>query len=225
MRSVRAKCAETTAAGSVTLSPPKTPQSTARALKKVGQGLGTIAFLFIPTWRGITGGIMQSASLSRRNFFRLCTGTFGGLTLLRKDQPRFQVGLDVGCSKIVIAVVEHRSGFRPRLLSANAVPSHSVTHHGNLRAWPFEENRSDSKEALSAKLKDIDQMKWSLISEQNIRAFSHGDEARHNVNAAKAFCDSVHKRYIFIYKEWYESTGIAALLPEHIFSKPPQING
>jgi len=85
---------------------------------------------------------------------------------------------------------------------------------GNLRAWPFEDNRSDSKEKLDEKMADDPQKAaWSFISPEDIQAFSHGDSARHDQKAAHALCHAIKKRYLAIYEEWYSSSRIAQLLP------------
>lgn len=85
---------------------------------------------------------------------------------------------------------------------------------GNLRAWPFEDNRSDSKDKLDQKLaNDPQKIAWSLISPEDIDAFSHGDSARHDQRAAYDLCQAIKKRYLSIYDEWYCSSRISELLP------------
>ncbi len=86
---------------------------------------------------------------------------------------------------------------------------------GNLRAWPFEDNRSDQKSKAKEKLGgELDLMAASLIdSEVALEAFSHGDNARHDLTAAHALCEAVKGRFIFIYQTWYESMGMSSLLP------------
>jgi hypothetical protein len=85
---------------------------------------------------------------------------------------------------------------------------------GNLRAWPFEDNRSDNKVKLEQKLADDPQKAaWSFINPEDIHAFSHGDSARHDQKAAHALCQAIKKRYLAIYEEWYSSTRIAEILP------------
>lgn len=86
---------------------------------------------------------------------------------------------------------------------------------GNLRAWPFEDNRSDQKSKAKEKIGgEPDLLAASLIeSEVALEAFSHGDNARHDVTAAHALCEAVKDRFIFIYQTWYESMGMSSLLP------------
>jgi hypothetical protein len=91
---------------------------------------------------------------------------------------------------------------------------------GNLRAWPFEDNRSDSKETLKHKLaNDPRKMAWSFIDPEDIGAFSSGDSARHKLEAAHALCLAIKKRYLAIYDDWYSSTRIAELLPQEMTNR------
>jgi len=84
---------------------------------------------------------------------------------------------------------------------------------GNLRAWPFEDNRSDSKETLLKKLEDHPQkIIWSIVETKDIDAFSQGDRTRTELLAASRLCEAIKKRYITIYEEWYRSTNIESLL-------------
>ncbi|QJE94343.1 DUF262 domain-containing protein [Luteolibacter luteus] len=88
---------------------------------------------------------------------------------------------------------------------------------GNLRAWPFEDNRSDEKRTAKEKLGGRpQQMRDSLIwSETEIDAFSHGDNARLNEHAARSLAIAIRQRYLAIYQDWYESVGIKSIvLPE-----------
>ena len=85
---------------------------------------------------------------------------------------------------------------------------------GNLRAWPFEENRSDHKETARSKLGGRSQeIAWSLLeTEAELDAFSHGDSARHEERKARELCEAIKSRFLRIYRNWYESTNIRALL-------------
>lgn len=86
---------------------------------------------------------------------------------------------------------------------------------GNLRAWPFEENRSDSKSLLRQKMSDEPQkLNWSLIKMADIDAFSHGDSACHQLHAAHPLCYAIMERYISIYADWYRSSCIAELVAD-----------
>lgn len=85
---------------------------------------------------------------------------------------------------------------------------------GNLRAWPFEENRSDQRKTAKEKLGGrLAETVDSLIeSEVELAAFSYGNDARHNSAAARALCEAIKARFIRIYRDWYESTGVSSLL-------------
>lgn len=88
---------------------------------------------------------------------------------------------------------------------------------GNLRAWPFEENRSDQKKPAKEKIdcrsaNPNNSLNDSFIlSEEELSAFSLGDEARRTPQAARTLCEAIKARYIRIYEEWYVSTGIKDL--------------
>jgi len=87
---------------------------------------------------------------------------------------------------------------------------------GNLRAWPFQENRSDQDKKANEKLSgNPDEIKWSLIeSEAELDSFSHGHNTRHEPSvAARALSAAIKARYVRIYRDWFDSTGIASLLP------------
>lgn len=85
---------------------------------------------------------------------------------------------------------------------------------GNLRAWPFEENRSDQKESAKAKLGGKpDQMAASLIeSEGELDAFSYGDDSRSVPANARALSEAVKERFIRTYEIWYRSTNLDSIL-------------
>ena len=86
---------------------------------------------------------------------------------------------------------------------------------GNLRAWPFEDNRSDQKDTAKEKLSGKpDEMKWSLIeSEAELVAFSQCHSTRHDPPlAARALSEAIKARFIRIYGDWYNSTGMSLLL-------------
>ncbi len=85
---------------------------------------------------------------------------------------------------------------------------------GNLRAWPFEENRSyqtdTAKEKLSGK---PNEMKWSLIeSEAELEAFSQRHDTRFKPADARALAEAIKTRFIRIYRDWYNSTGMSLIL-------------
>jgi hypothetical protein len=83
---------------------------------------------------------------------------------------------------------------------------------GNLRAWPFEENRSDGKTPADEKIKDEDLAPSLLLTKDERDAFSRGDCTRHNPAHARVLAEAVKSRFIRIYQNWYESTGIGSLL-------------
>ena len=57
-------------------------------------------------------------------------------------------------------------------------------------------------------------MKASLIdSDEEVVAFSHGDQARLDPKCARALGEAIRDRFIRIYKNWYESAGIGAFVP------------
>jgi hypothetical protein len=99
---------------------------------------------------------------------------------------------------------------------------------GNLRAWPFEENRSDKIDLANTKLgKNPDKQKASLVeSEAELVAFSHGDDARLYPEPARALCEAIKSRFLRIYRHWYDSAGMCALLPTQtemsVASKGPE---
>lgn len=83
---------------------------------------------------------------------------------------------------------------------------------GNLRAWPMEENRSDQALRASEKM-DTEQMKQSLVEGMDVlKAFSHGDDSRWDKDKAAGFCRATRDRYLRIYADWYDSTGIGELV-------------
>lgn len=89
---------------------------------------------------------------------------------------------------------------------------------GNLRAWPFEDNRSDSKEPLKEKLKNSAQwMAWSLIESEEIEAFSRENAPRYDQTQAYELCNSIKSRFLRIYEDWY----LNAYLP--IFGDSPPL--
>jgi len=84
---------------------------------------------------------------------------------------------------------------------------------GNLRAWPFEDNRSQSKETLERKLAgDPQHLAWSFVDPKDVGAFSHGDSARHDLKAAHALCMAIKVRYLAIYDAWYMSARIREVI-------------
>lgn len=82
---------------------------------------------------------------------------------------------------------------------------------GNLRAWPMEDNRSDQMSKANDKMSG-QQVEDSLVLPGELDSFSHGDASRWDVAKAGAFCRASRDRYLRIYADWYESTGIGDLV-------------
>lgn len=85
---------------------------------------------------------------------------------------------------------------------------------GNLRAWPFEDNRSDQAITATGKIGgDADRLLGSFLTADEERGFSGGDQARDDETAARLFVRTCRERLLRIYREWYESLDVAALIP------------
>jgi len=83
---------------------------------------------------------------------------------------------------------------------------------GNLRAWPYEDNRSDQRETAADKIKgDPEQLKNSFLSACEERAFSGGDSTRCHEPEARFFAENCRERLLRIYRTWYETLAIAEL--------------
>ena len=81
---------------------------------------------------------------------------------------------------------------------------------GNLRAWPFEDNRSDQADSAAKKIKDD----WenSFLEPDEVHAFSEGDQIRSNEDNARLFAETCRKRLLRIYSTWYDSLAIDQLI-------------
>jgi hypothetical protein len=87
---------------------------------------------------------------------------------------------------------------------------------GNLRAWPFEDNRSDQAQTAENKLsgvsgdaKRID----SFLKEGEVHGFSVGETLGGDApDDAYAFVSTCRSRLLRIYRTWYESVGVADLI-------------
>lgn len=75
---------------------------------------------------------------------------------------------------------------------------------GNLRAWPFEDNRSDSAELACAKITTSAQIDDSFLLPTEIRAFSMGRRAMSDEGAARAFAKACLNRMVRIYNECWK---------------------
>ncbi len=85
---------------------------------------------------------------------------------------------------------------------------------GNLRAWPFEDNRSDQAGTANDKIKGNQAcLKDSFLTPEEEHAFSGGDKARGDEATARLFADNCRNRLLRIYRAWYESVGVEELLP------------
>ena len=85
---------------------------------------------------------------------------------------------------------------------------------GNLRAWPFEDNRSEQKQTANEKLGNYsEKQRQSFVNPGELPGFSGRDEVRWNPVAAYAFVTACSKRMLRIYAEWYDSVGVAELIP------------
>ena len=87
---------------------------------------------------------------------------------------------------------------------------------GNLRAWPFEDNRSDQEDSAKKKLSGNSRdMADSLIqSEAELDSFSLGHSTRSSPESARSLAEAIKARLVRVYSDWHESTGISALLAD-----------
>jgi hypothetical protein len=83
---------------------------------------------------------------------------------------------------------------------------------GNLRAWPFEENRSDQDVTASDKIETDEQRIDSFLTKEEVKAFSGGDRSRNDEATAREFVANCRNRLLRIYREWYESVDVVRLL-------------
>lgn len=84
---------------------------------------------------------------------------------------------------------------------------------GNLRAWPFEDNRSDQHETATDKLKgNVARLEDSFLTLEEEHAFSGGDSVRSDEGTARTFVAACRERLLRIYRTWYESVDCFQLL-------------
>lgn len=83
--------------------------------------------------------------------------------------------------------------------------------NGNMRAWPFEANRSDQAELAIDKI-NAENMINSFIDSSEIEGFSVGYSAVRNAKDALKFASSCRSRLVRIYKEWFTVLYIEKLL-------------
>jgi len=89
-----------------------------------------------------------------------------------------------------------------------------INTNGNLRAWPFEDNRSEQAKNTSDKM--VESVYWqnSFISENEKNGYSDNEVISNNEKAYN-FAKSCKSRLIRIYKEWYDTFDIQELLIEN----------
>lgn len=83
--------------------------------------------------------------------------------------------------------------------------------NGNMRAWPFEANRSDHATLAKVKITDKDKEN-SFIKDEELEGFSVGNAAVRDHENAFKFANSCRSRMIRMYKEWYTQFEISKLL-------------
>lgn len=81
----------------------------------------------------------------------------------------------------------------------------------NLRAWPFEKNRSDGRHTANEKISGKTEMLESFLDGLEIEGFSGGDKVRNDDRSAGAFIGACRSRLLRIYTEWYTSLEIGRL--------------
>ena len=85
---------------------------------------------------------------------------------------------------------------------------------GNLRAWPFEDNRSDQADKAEQKVGGNASLREdSFLTADEEKAFSGGDKTRTDEATARLFATKCRERLLRIYQSWYNSVGIAELVP------------
>ncbi|HZM01614.1 MAG TPA: DUF262 domain-containing protein [Candidatus Saccharimonadales bacterium] len=89
---------------------------------------------------------------------------------------------------------------------------------GNLRAWPFEDNRSNQDQKAQGKLSVNGKLSEGLCNDsfindpKQVDGFSVGNAVRSEEAAARLFVETCRKRLLRTYQEWYESVGVTELL-------------
>lgn len=85
---------------------------------------------------------------------------------------------------------------------------------GNLRAWAFEDNRSDQYVPAICKIGENEMLlDASFVEAEEIPVFSSGDDVCKNEASARKFIEICRCRLLRIYKRWYSDSGIAQLFP------------
>ena len=87
--------------------------------------------------------------------------------------------------------------------------------NGNLRAWPFEDNRSDQKTPARNKLND-QKYHDSFIAPEERSGFDQERGVLSDPESLAKFMAACKSRIIHIYEEWYNNLGIGKLLQEEL---------
>ena len=84
---------------------------------------------------------------------------------------------------------------------------------GNLRAWPFEDNRSDSYKSANEKIRTEEELAESLIEGfKELEAFSFKRKDVRYPHKPAAFVAATRDRLLRIYKDWYDTLEIGFML-------------
>ena len=93
---------------------------------------------------------------------------------------------------------------------------------GNVRAWPFEDNRSEQKQTAIDKLGGHpEKQQQSFIDFDELAGFSGADNVRGDAAAAYDFVKACRSRLLRMYTEWYHSVDVAQLIPVILPSENP----
>lgn len=82
----------------------------------------------------------------------------------------------------------------------------------NLRAWPFEDNRSDQKDTAKQKMRETESWENSFIDQIEQDGFDHSADVIKNPKSSYSFAISCKSRLVRIYREWYENLKIGELI-------------
>ena len=85
---------------------------------------------------------------------------------------------------------------------------------GNLRAWPFEDNRSEKDQVAREKIPGTREEVASFLDGDEVGGFSVGDAVRWEKDAAQKFIAACRKRLVRIYAAWHESMEVAELFKQ-----------
>ena len=92
---------------------------------------------------------------------------------------------------------------------------------GNLRAWPFEDNRSDQKTPAREKLKERTYQD-SFITPDERSGFAQERGVLSDPESLAKFMAACKSRIISMYGEWYDNLGIERLLQEEAYPSEKQ---